>query len=211
MTPFAALEAAEVADIEGVLVTLGLVAVVVGLVASVDPTVRRRIGAVAGGTGALLAAGVAALATAGSLWYSEGAGFPPCELCWYQRIAMYPLVVILGLAALRRSATGRITGLVVAGLGLTVSAWHNLIETFPDLDTGSCDASNPCTIRWVEGLGFWTIPRLAAGCFVLIIVLTAADHLSARSRRAPNTEDTPWPTEPPAPHPDPPAPARTVG
>ena len=189
MSPFAALEAAEVADIEGVLVTLGLVAVVLGLVASTGPRLRGRIAAVAGGTGALLAAGVAALATAGSLWYSEGAGFPPCELCWYQRIAMYPLVVILGLAAVRGSATGRITGLVVAGLGLTVSAWHNLIETFPDLDTGGCDASNPCTIRWVEGLGFWTIPRMAAGCFVVIIALTAADHLSHRARHAPRSSE----------------------
>ena len=182
MNLYSALDAAEVADVEGVLVTVGLVVVVAGLLGSLHPGVRHRIRDTVAGTGSLLAAGVAALAMAGSLWFSESAGFPPCELCWYQRIAMYPLVVILGIAALRRSATGRITGLVVAVLGLAVSVWHNLIETFPSLDTGGCAADNPCTIRWVEGLGFWTIPRLAAGCFVVIIALTAADHLSVRAR-----------------------------
>ena len=176
MPVYAALEASEVADIEGVLVSVGLALVVIAAVAAVRPGPRRRIVDALVGNGALLGAGIAALATAGSLWFSEGAGFPPCELCWYQRIAMYPLVVVLGMAAFRGSATGRLTGLVIAGAGLAVSAWHNLIETYPDLSTGSCEASNPCTIRWVEGLGFWTIPRLAAACFALIIVLTAVDH-----------------------------------
>ena len=176
MPLYAALDAAEVADIEGVLVSVSLALVAIAAIAALSPGPRRRIFDALAGNGTLLGAGIAALATAGSLWYSEGAGFPPCELCWYQRIAMYPLVVVLGMAAFRGSATGRLTGLVIAGAGLAVSAWHNLIETKPDLSSGSCEASNPCTIRWVEGLGFWTIPRLAAACFVLIIVLTAVDH-----------------------------------
>lgn len=190
MTTFDGLDAHEVADVEGVLVTVGLM-VALGLVlACLTPGGRRTVGRYVEGTGTLLAAGVALLATLGSLWFSERGGFPPCELCWYQRIAMYPLVPILALAGYRGSATGRVTGLVVAGAGLLVSGWHNLIETYPSLDSGSCDVANPCTIRWVEGLGFWTIPRLAAGCFVVIIVLTAADHLAHRSHRPP-TEATP--------------------
>ena len=171
---------AEVADVEGILITAGLLAMAVTLVASISPTVRARVFDSLAGTGTWLAAGIALGATVGSLWFSESAGFPPCELCWYQRIAMYPLVLVLGLAALRHSATGRITGMVIAAIGLAVSAWHNIIETNPSLDTGSCDPENPCTIRWVEGLGFWTIPRMAAASFVLIIVLTAIDHLARR-------------------------------
>ena len=54
------------------------------------------------GQGLWLAWAMAAIAMAGSLYYSEVAGFPPCEYCWYQRIAMYPLVVILGIAMVRR-------------------------------------------------------------------------------------------------------------
>jgi disulfide bond formation protein DsbB len=178
-------DAAEVADVEGVLVSAGLVVAVLGVVACLVPAGRRQVLGALRGNGALLAAAIALVATAGSLWFSEGAGFPPCELCWYQRIAMYPLVAVLGLAALRDSATGRITGLVVAGAGSAVSAWHVLLEAYPSLDTGSCDAANPCTIRWVEGLGVWTIPRLAAGCFVLIITLTSLDHLARRADGAP--------------------------
>jgi disulfide bond formation protein DsbB len=128
------------------------------------------------GTGPMLAGIVAILATAGSLWFSEGAHFPPCELCWYQRIAMYPLAVVLPIAAWRRDAGIRPYALAIAGIGLAVSAWHNYIETFPDRDPGGCDPTNPCTIRWVEGLGFWTIPRMAALCFVLIITLLVLDR-----------------------------------
>jgi hypothetical protein len=101
MPPYAALDAAEVADIEGVLVSVGLALVVIAAIAAISPGPRRRIVDGLVGNGALLGAGIAALATAGSLWFSEGAGFPPCELCWYQRIAMYPLVVVLGMAAFR--------------------------------------------------------------------------------------------------------------
>jgi disulfide bond formation protein DsbB len=89
---------------------------------------------------------------------------------------MYPLAVLLPLAAVRRDASIRVYGLVLAALGLAVSAWHNIIETRPHLSSGGCDPDNPCTIRWVEGLGFWTIPRMAALSFVLIIVALWLDR-----------------------------------
>jgi len=172
---------AEVADVEGVLVTAGLVAALAIAIASTNVAIRARVGDALSGTGTWIAAGIALLATGGSLWFSESAGFPPCQLCWYQRIAMYPLVVVLGIAAVRRSATGRITGITIAAVGLAVSGWHILVENYPSLDAGGCDPDNPCTIRWVEGLGFWTIPRMAAGCFALILVLTTVDHLTQRT------------------------------
>ena len=81
---------------------LGLVVLVVVRVAAPDAfrSLREQIA----GQGPALGAVVAVLATAGSLWYSEGAHFPPCELCWYQRIAMYPLALVLVMAAVRRDA-----------------------------------------------------------------------------------------------------------
>lgn len=180
---YGSVSASEVADIQGLLVMVGLASLVVLLVACVRTATRRRVLDALAGTATVFAAGIALLATAGSLWYSESAGFPPCELCWYQRIAMYPLVIVLGIAAFRRSSTGRITGLVIAVLGLAVSIWHNTIETFPSMDSGGCDPTNPCTIRWVEGMGFWTIPRLAAACFVAIIILTTIDHVATRDHK----------------------------
>ena len=128
------------------------------------------------GHGPALGGGVAVLATAGSLWFSEGAHFPPCELCWYQRIAMYPLAVLLPMAAVRRDPGIRVYGIALAGIGLVISGWHNYIETFPHRDPGGCDPTNPCTIRWVEGLGFWTIPRMAAVSFALVLTALWLDR-----------------------------------
>lgn len=151
-----------------------LVALVVLRVAV--PVRFARIRSAVAGSGPALAGSVAVLATAGSLWFSEVAHFPPCELCWYQRIAMYPLALLLPLAAIRRDEGIRPYGMALAAAGLAVSAWHNFIETFPDRDPGGCDPNNPCTIRWVEGLGFWTIPRMAAASFALILGILVLDR-----------------------------------
>jgi len=163
--------------VAGTATTAGVLALVV-LVALrlVAPARFAELRDALAGSGPALGAIVAVLATATSLWFSEGAGFPPCELCWYQRIAMYPLAILLPVAAVRRDAGVRLYAMALAGAGLAVSAWHNVIETFPDRDPGGCDPTNPCTVRWVEGLGFWTIPRMAALCFVVILVVLWLDR-----------------------------------
>jgi disulfide bond formation protein DsbB len=125
------------------------------------------------GTQALqLAFVVALVATVGSLWLSYGAGFVPCRLCWYQRIAMYPMAVVLGIAALRRDVGVRVYALPVVLIGASISIWHMLIERFPSLESStSCEVSNPCSIRWVERFGYITIPTMALSAFVLIATL----------------------------------------
>ena len=114
---------------------------------------------------------VAVLATAGSLYFSEVAHFEPCLLCWYQRIAMYPLVVILGLGALRRERAAAVYAGVLAAIGLVVSAYHVALEWFPALSTGACDPSNPCTLIWFRVFGFISLPYLALSAFLAIAVL----------------------------------------
>ena len=170
------IDAPQVADIEGTLASAGVLLLVVLAVTRVAaPAAFARVRTEVQGQGVALGAVVAVLATAASLWWSEGAHFPPCELCWYQRIAMYPLAGILLLAAVRRDRAVRPYGLLLAGGGLAVSLWHNYVETFPERHSGGCDPTNPCTIRWVEGLGFWTIPRMAAVCFTLVLVFLLLD------------------------------------
>lgn len=115
---------------------------------------------------------VALVATIGSLWLSEGAHFIPCRLCWYQRIAMYPMAVILGVAALRRDVAVRVYALPVVAIGAAISIWHMLIERFPSLESStSCDPANPCSIIWVERFGYLTIPTMALSAFALIATL----------------------------------------
>ena len=110
-----------------------------------------------------LAAIVATVATAGSLFLSEIADFIPCKLCWFQRIAMYPLVLLMlvALAADRRAARYFLP-LPVVGLG--VSVWHILVERGVVEDAQSCRISAPggCATKWIEELGYITIPTLAA-------------------------------------------------
>lgn len=126
-------------------------------------------------------AGVIALvATLGSLYLSEGVGFTPCVLCWYQRIAMYPLVVICGVAALTRDPGGWRYGLPLSVVGMVIATYHVVLQYQPALDIVSCDASAPCTGRHVLVFGFISIPVLAGAAFALITALLATARTVSR-------------------------------
>ena len=149
-------------------------AVVLAAASPLSPAVRRvrRAAADAVSPSALwLAFAVALVCTLGSLYYSEVAHFTPCRLCWYQRIAMYPLVPLLGLAAWRRDTGIRPYALALAGLGAPISAWHVLVERFPTLEGPYCDPAAPCSAIWVNTFGYLTIPTMALSGFLLIAVL----------------------------------------
>jgi disulfide bond formation protein DsbB len=120
-----------------------------------------------------IATAIATVATAGSLWMSEVAGYVPCVLCWYQRIAMYPLVVVLGVAAWRRDGQVWRTAVPIAVIGGAVSVWHLVIERNPAL-SGPCDPAAPCAVRWVEEFGVFTLPAMALVGFSAVIALTLA-------------------------------------
>ena len=130
-----------------------------------------RIVALVGADAIRLAALVAIIATAGSLYFSEVRDFAPCHLCWLQRIAMYPLVVLLGIAAIINDRRiGRYV-LPLAGLGSIVSIFHIQLERFPDQKSVSCDIAVPCTTIWFQEFGYITIPVLALSAFALIATL----------------------------------------
>ncbi len=114
---------------------------------------------------------VAMLATMGSLYFSEIAHFEPCRLCWFQRIAMYPLVVILGIAAVRRDADAGIYVRALAGIGALISTYHLALEWIPSLDTGACGLGPSCTLIWFREFGFISLPMLALTAFLLIFTL----------------------------------------
>jgi len=130
-----------------------------------------------------LAAIVAIVATVGSLWFSEGANFLPCKLCWYQRIAMYPMAVLLPIAVVRRDdARIRPYAWTLAGIGAVISTYHYLVERFPSLESSSCDPTNPCSLVWVWRFHFISIPFMAGSAFVLIAVLLAVVPRTVENR-----------------------------
>src|SRR5215216_2101426 len=119
---------------------------------------------------ALLAAWVAML---GSLYFSEVAGYVPCILCWYQRILMYPLTLILAVGLLRKDANLPFFVLPFSVLGLCVASYHYLLEKTDIFDAmATCQASAPCTTAWINWFGFITIPFLSLIGFLTITLMT---------------------------------------
>jgi disulfide bond formation protein DsbB len=122
-----------------------------------------------GATALWLAALVAVVTTAGSLYYSEVAHFVPCKLCWYQRIAMYPLSLTLLVAAIRRDA--RVWWYVVppAVIGAGFAIYHAQLQAFPSQHSSFCTVTEPCTVRYVWEFGFISLPLMALSAFVFVL------------------------------------------
>jgi disulfide bond formation protein DsbB len=148
--------------------TLFALALFAGLVGIVVAVFNESVRAVVQQRALVIAGSVAVAATTGSLYFSEVADFIPCKLCWYQRIAMYPLAVLLVMAAIRRDRWILLYVRVIAVLGLAVSAYHVWIQWFPE-KSNFCEFDNPCSARWVEAFDRVTIPQMAGLSFVLII------------------------------------------
>ena len=110
----------------------------------------------------------------------------PCTLCWYQRIAMYSLAVVLTVAAVRHDAAIRWYALPLAGIGAVIATYHWLLERFPSIDAGACSATVPCDFVWFERFGFVTLPFMAMTGFVAVIVLLT---LPFAAPAAPPTHD----------------------
>jgi disulfide bond formation protein DsbB len=109
---------------------------------------------------------IALTATVGSLFFSEVMNLPPCVLCWYQRIAMYPLVLIIGAGIVLRDEKMKYYALPVCLSGLLIAVYHNLLyyNFIPDSIT-PCSQGVSCTTVQIEWLGFITIPLMALAAF----------------------------------------------
>jgi hypothetical protein len=115
---------------------------------------------------------IALVATGGSLFYSEIAGFEPCKLCWFQRIFMYPLVILLGLALLKRDYKFTFYPSILAMIGAIISLYHNVIY-YGGISIFPCDPFGlgvSCTKVLVMEFGYITIPLMALTAFLLILL-----------------------------------------
>ncbi len=117
-----------------------------------------------------LAFGPAIAALLGSLYFSEIAGFIPCELCWFQRILMYPIVVLLLVGIFNEDWLLPKYVLPLSITGFFVSTYHYMLQN-GIFTTTACSAGVSCAAREINVFGFITIPFLAGIAFFLITVL----------------------------------------
>jgi disulfide bond formation protein DsbB len=136
---------------------------------------------------ALLAAYVA---TCGSLFFSEVLGWPPCELCWYQRICMYPLALILPIGILRRDRRLHLYVLPLALIGAPISLYHYLLIKTDLFTPPQCTGGIPCTVDYLDWFGVINIPFMALTAFLIIIVMMAAWALLPAGAPAAETTTT---------------------
>lgn len=160
---------------------IGVVVIVVGLVAGPRLPLLDELVWWVRDRALVVAAVVATVCTLGSLYYSEVAHFVPCRLCWFQRIAMYPLVVVLGVAAVRRDEGARLPAALLATGGLGVSVWHRMVQQWPTLESDSCSALVRCSIPYVREWNLITIPWMAGSGFALILAVLATTRILTES------------------------------
>ena len=118
---------------------------------------------------------LALLSAAGSLFFSEVMELPPCVLCWYQRIAMYPLVLIIGIGIALNDARWKVYAAPLAAIGLGLAVYHNLIYYgFIPESLTPCSQGVSCSERQLEWFGFVTIPLMGLASFLLITIFVLA-------------------------------------
>jgi disulfide bond formation protein DsbB len=130
----------------------------------------------------LLLAWIAAIiATLGSLYFSEVRHFIPCTLCWYQRIFMYPLAIILGIAIYRNDNSIYRYVLPLSIIGMVISGYHTVLQKIPYLQQFEmCTTGVPCSKDYLNWLGFITIPLMA---FIAFTVITICLVVLAQSKK----------------------------
>ncbi len=120
----------------------------------------------------------------GSLYFSEILKYPPCILCWYQRIVMYPLVILIPVGILRKDKNLPYYVLPLSLIGTLIAVYHNLLywNILPE-SIAPCVAGVSCTTKFVEFFGFVTIPFLSL-CGFLIIDICMVLFLKWEKRKA---------------------------
>ena len=115
---------------------------------------------------------VSLIATLGSLFFSEIMNFIPCSLCWYQRIFMYPLVFIFLINLLFPDDKVFKYAFTLGFIGWLISVYHNLLmfKIIPE-SLSPCVQGIPCSVDYLNWLGFITIPLLSFFAYTIILIL----------------------------------------
>lgn len=116
----------------------------------------------------------------GSLFFSEVMKFPPCDLCWYQRILLYPVALIVMTGLFWESKEINRYVMPFAWLGLAVAIYHNLVYYKIIQIIVPCSETAPCTAQQLNYLGFITIPLLSLVAFIFLVISNLIVHFLER-------------------------------
>lgn len=113
----------------------------------------------------------AVAAVTGSLYFSEVLGFVPCVLCWYQRILMYPIVILITVGILRRDKNLPFYVLPFSILGMAIALYHYFLQSgMIPREIAPCSLGVSCVTKYFEWFGFITVPLLSLTAFAVITI-----------------------------------------
>ena len=161
-----------------VFVAIGLVALFWVVAFAARAGKLRQLALDLNGFAVILAWMVAATCMVGSLYFSEAANYEPCKLCWYQRVCMYSIAIVLLVALIRRTRDIAPYVITLACIGTVISIYHYLVEWYPTLESDVCSLTVPCTTVWFRRAGFVSLPFMALTGFVTILSLLVAPRVA---------------------------------
>lgn len=124
------------------------------------------IGAWAPWVGFIVSFGASAL----TLFYSDVLGIPPCPLCWWQRVFLYPQVILFALALWRKENVAHYS-IALSVLGVGVALYHHALQVFP-AGTLPCPAQGvSCAQLILFEMGYITFPLMAVTLFAFLILV----------------------------------------
>lgn len=125
------------------------------------------------------------IATLGSLTYSEILGYTPCKLCWFQRITMYPIALISGIALIKKDNAVKKYVLSLAIVGALIALYHYAVQFLPQVVACSYNGVD-CALKQAIHYGYITIPMMAFSTFIAIILITITNNQKNKNKNKPN-------------------------
>lgn len=152
------------------LVVLSHIALVLGVISVTTGLMKNEITSFLRRNGFVCAFIVSIVAMLGSLFYSEIVGYEPCKLCWYQRILMYPQVLLLGFAIYRKEKKIYPYSMLMVCIGAFIAFYHYLLQLgiAPSVGCNAIGYSVDCSKLFILSYGYLTIPLMALTAFVLV-------------------------------------------
>lgn len=119
---------------------------------------------------------IGVMAISGSLFYSNGVGFEPCYLCWWQRVAIYPILVLFAVALRNRDRSVFKYVLPFSVIGTVLALYHSYVQ-WGGSPLIPCDATASCSKLYVYAFGYITIPTMSLTIALAFILLYTANRV----------------------------------